>query len=1005
MKTSNLAALMVLTALAPFANAAAAMLEMFPQEDAGAATAGASIGANAAAARQPMLAPQASQPPQAPAGASSGAIRKRIVPQAKHSARPAVADKAAYPFFANAAFTTTVTRVSQGFGGAEIVEGETADKAVKSLTIYTPEGTRHEIHGAAGGLVYVAASLPDGSMAMQEFDPSLMPGHCGNDDRDDLNVGGNMDEENPLGSLDPQMAANITALAGAGDTVVDLMIVYDTRAAAWANSKAGGTDALANSAVVRMNAVLANSDIACVIRLVDVYLPNHAASANLSAELTNARNGAGGWSGIAARRTTVGADVVSVMIETGAPDGTTGIGYVGSSAATAFSACAVQAINSSHTMTHEIGHNFGCGHSLTMGGNSGPGSYPYASGLNFIGNSGTRYHTMMAYYFDDAYSSYTACNLFSSPLLMHDGVPIGVADVTDNARCIRNRMGTVAAFRLSAGVVVSFDAQLGTVSPATVRYLLNEAYGALPTPVRIGYRFDGWTTSAGAPVGPLDTVASVDHTLYAQWTPIGAAATVTFDAQGGSVSPASKIVYKGAAYDALPIATQSGHLFAGWHTAANGGGKKVLSSTLVTANANHTLYAKWTPISSGATVYYVDDASGSESASGTAPAAAKKTIQAAIARANAGDAILVLDGVYAPITTANKAITIQSVNGAERTIIDGGGSQRCATLATADNETSTIISGFTLRNGDAYPNNGGGAYGGTLSECVFTNNYANYGGGTAYSVLNRCRLIDNKSFNWGGGSYYGTINNSLYLRNNGHQAGGAYNGTLNNCTVINNTANYDANSSGGTRNSTVRNSVIWNNTSAGVLNNCNGGSITYTCATPLPSGAGNKNTDPLFIDSEGRLAPNSPCKNVGSNTYAPGDFDLDGNTRIRAVTVDMGAYEIPAVMSDSGTPVQYFWIDKYYSASTEAQYKARIDADGANGIPVWQSYVADLDPTDSGSKFVITGITFTNGVPYFTWSPDSPDRIYETVGGATLDDINHPLGNDSRFFRVKVSLP
>ena len=68
---------------------------------------------------------------------------------------------------------------------------------------------------------------------------------------------------------------------------------------------------------------------------------------------------------------------------------------------------------------------------------------------------------------------------------------------------------------------------------------------------------------------------------------------VTFDAEGGTVSPASKDVTLDAAYGSLPTPSRAGGIFAGWWTGDNGTGTQVTSATLVTATADHTLHAKY----------------------------------------------------------------------------------------------------------------------------------------------------------------------------------------------------------------------------------------------------------------------------------------------------------------------------------------------------------------------------------------------------------------------------
>ena len=68
--------------------------------------------------------------------------------------------------------------------------------------------------------------------------------------------------------------------------------------------------------------------------------------------------------------------------------------------------------------------------------------------------------------------------------------------------------------------------------------------------------------------------------------------TVSFDACGGEASSESKIVTYTKQYGTLPSASQKGFTFTGWYTEKNGG-VKIESSSYVTINKDHTLYAHW----------------------------------------------------------------------------------------------------------------------------------------------------------------------------------------------------------------------------------------------------------------------------------------------------------------------------------------------------------------------------------------------------------------------------
>lgn len=66
--------------------------------------------------------------------------------------------------------------------------------------------------------------------------------------------------------------------------------------------------------------------------------------------------------------------------------------------------------------------------------------------------------------------------------------------------------------------------------------------------------------------------------------------TITFNANGGSVSPGSLKVKNGSKWGTLPTPTRSGYEFLGWYTKKSGG-TKITSSTK--ASKNLTVYAHW----------------------------------------------------------------------------------------------------------------------------------------------------------------------------------------------------------------------------------------------------------------------------------------------------------------------------------------------------------------------------------------------------------------------------
>ena len=166
---------------------------------------------------------------------------------------------------------------------------------------------------------------------------------------------------------------------------------------------------------------------------------------------------------------------------------------------------------------------------------------------------------------------------------------------------------TVYAYWTTSDVyTVTYDSQGGTTVGA--QYVVSGGtVGTLPAaPTKTGYIFDSWNTKSdgsGITFTGATTVTEADGniTVYAQWDSYSY--TVTFDSQSADVAanPTSKTVASPATtVDALPTPpTKADYTFAGWFTAASGGGTQFTATTAVTANI--TVYAKWTT----STVYTV----------------------------------------------------------------------------------------------------------------------------------------------------------------------------------------------------------------------------------------------------------------------------------------------------------------------------------------------------------------------------------------------------------------
>jgi predicted outer membrane repeat protein len=200
-----------------------------------------------------------------------------------------------------------------------------------------------------------------------------------------------------------------------------------------------------------------------------------------------------------------------------------------------------------------------------------------------------------------------------------------------------------------------------------------------------------------------------------------------------------------------------------------------------------------------------------------------------------------------------------------------------------------------------------------------------FGGGlrtTSALTMHDSRFIDNicgdggskcrGGAKWSGAS--ATVLNTLFLGNMVTAFGGAIYAsspmTVLNCSYASNAAGQGQgvlNTPTGGTGTVLRNCVAWDN-GATPIGGTGTSTVTYSDVQGGYPGAGNLNSDPLFVDAAGgdlSLLEGSPCIDAGNTTVIPLAIDHDLAGAARAVNVteapagvaalgyyaDMGAYE------------------------------------------------------------------------------------------------------------------
>ncbi len=246
-------------------------------------------------------------------------------------------------------------------------------------------------------------------------------------------------------------------------SVVDILVAFDKGAKArCATLGFDGIEEFADYAVGKMNDVLVNSqlDDKFCYRLVGVIEIDGSWSAIDSDLLLSMRAREGAFAKLSQMRDRCGADTITLLINR-TNGNTSGIGfeYSGNAGKTieyfnsmdyACNVCDINTVHSRYTMSHETGHNMGCGHSNRQGKNSGPGRYSDSCGYHFTDANNVHRSTVMAYTYsgDDSFY-YDPVPYFSTPDISPSeyGCALGVEGVNNNRGTLAQTHADIAGLR------------------------------------------------------------------------------------------------------------------------------------------------------------------------------------------------------------------------------------------------------------------------------------------------------------------------------------------------------------------------------------------------------------------------------------------------------------------------------------------------------------------------------------------------------------------------------
>ncbi|MBI4719270.1 MAG: right-handed parallel beta-helix repeat-containing protein [Planctomycetes bacterium] len=302
--------------------------------------------------------------------------------------------------------------------------------------------------------------------------------------------------------------------------------------------------------------------------------------------------------------------------------------------------------------------------------------------------------------------------------------------------------------------------------------------------------------------------------------------------------------------------------------------------------------------------------------------------------------------------------------------------------------TSPTIEHCVIEGNQAV-NRGGGVFlkfgAARLFRNVIRNNAATSGAGVSTAdisgntqhnpLLDGNRILANAATNNGGGIFL-TSRAATTARSNIIAANTAANGAgiftqsisanIRYCTVAANRGPGIQASGGNTQ---VNNGIIWGN--ADDLRNV---AASFSDVGDADPGTGNISLDPRFVDAAAgvfNLLPDSPCIDAGQPGLFvfPGETDVDGQARVVAARVDMGADE---VASRGGAAV--LWVTSTPNSGVGIDFSpVDLDALGPGVTPFFRTFATDrqapvvvltaphLSPAGQFRRWTLDGVARPNG--------------------------------------------